>query len=68
MLDGEIVVLMDALMGRLGLDGRTFVLQMMGFGCNVPAIMSTQALRSRGMRLLAMLIIPFSHCDVYGHW
>jgi ferrous iron transport protein B len=55
--------LMDALMGRLGLDGRTFVLQMMGFGCNVPAIMGTRVLRSRGMRLLAMLIIPFSLCS-----
>jgi ferrous iron transport protein B len=55
--------LMDALMGRLGLDGRTFVLQMMGFGCNVPAIMGTRILRSRGMRLLAMLIIPFSLCS-----
>lgn len=55
--------LMDALMGRFGLDGRTFVLQMMGFGCNVPAIMGTRILRSRGMRLLAMLIIPFSLCS-----
>jgi len=55
--------LMDALMGRLGLDGRTFVLQMMGFGCNVPAIMGTRVLRSRGMRLLAMLIIPFALCS-----
>ncbi len=55
--------LMDALMGQLGLDGRTFVLQMMGFGCNVPAIMGTRILRSPGMRLLAMLIIPFSLCS-----
>ncbi|MCM1982450.1 ferrous iron transport protein B [Lyngbya confervoides] len=55
--------LMDALMGRLGLDGRTFVLQMMGFGCNVPAIMGTRIMRSRSMRLLAMLVIPFSLCS-----
>ncbi|WP_099238479.1 ferrous iron transport protein B [Synechococcus sp. BDU 130192] len=55
--------LMDSLMGRLGLDGRTFVLQMMGFGCNVPAIMGTRVMRSRGMRLLAMLVIPFSLCS-----
>lgn len=55
--------LMDALMGRLGLDGRSFVLQMMGFGCNVPAIMGTRVMRSRGMRLLAMLVIPFSLCS-----
>lgn len=55
--------LMDALMGRLGLDGRAFVLQMMGFGCNVPAIMGTRVMRSRGMRLLSMLVIPFSLCS-----
>ncbi|MFM1843860.1 MAG: ferrous iron transporter [Cyanobacteriota bacterium] len=55
--------LMDALMGQLGLDGRSFVLQMMGFGCNVPAIMGTRVMRSRTMRLLTMLIIPFSLCS-----
>lgn len=55
--------LMDALMGRLGLDGRSFVLQMLGFGCNVPAILGTRVMRSRGMRLLAMLVIPFSLCS-----
>lgn len=55
--------LMDVFMSRLGLDGRAFVLQMMGFGCNVPAIMGTRVMRSRAMRLLSMLIIPFSLCS-----
>ena len=55
--------LMDAFMSHLGLDGRAFVLQMMGFGCNVPAIMGTRVIRSRAMRLLSMLIIPFSLCS-----
>lgn len=55
--------LMDGLMGKLGLDGRGFVLQMMGFGCNVPAIMGTRVMRSRAVRLLTMLIIPFSLCS-----
>ena len=55
--------LMDALMGRLGLDGRTFVMQLMGFGCNVPALMATRVLRSRATRLLSMLVIPFSLCS-----
>lgn len=55
--------LMDALMARLGLDGRSFVLQMMGFGCNVPALMGTRILRSRTLRLLTMLVIPFSVCS-----
>jgi ferrous iron transport protein B len=55
--------LMDALMGRFGLDGRTFVMQLMGFGCNVPAIMATRVLRNRATRLLSMLVIPFSLCS-----
>jgi ferrous iron transport protein B len=55
--------LMDALMGRLGLDGRTFVMQLMGFGCNVPALMATRMLRNRSTRLLSMLVIPFSLCS-----
>ena len=55
--------LMDALMARLGLDGRSFVMQMMGFGCNVPALMGTRVMRSRNLRLLTMLIIPFALCS-----
>ncbi len=55
--------LMDALMGRLGLDGRSFVLQMMGFGCNVPALMGTRIMRSPALRLLTMLTITFSLCS-----
>jgi ferrous iron transport protein B len=55
--------LMDALMARLGLDGRGFVMLLMGFGCNVPALMGTRVMRSRAMRLLTMLIIPFSLCS-----
>ncbi len=55
--------LMDALMARLGLDGRGFVMMLMGFGCNVPALMGTRVMRSRAMRLLTMLVIPFSLCS-----
>jgi len=55
--------LMDAFMARLGLDGRSFVMQLMGFGCNVPAIMSTRVMRSRTLRLLTMMVIPFSLCS-----
>ncbi|MBI4783131.1 MAG: ferrous iron transport protein B [Oscillatoriophycideae cyanobacterium NC_groundwater_1537_Pr4_S-0.65um_50_18] len=55
--------LMDALMERLGLDGRSFVMALMGFGCNVPAILGTRVMRSPGLRLLSMLIIPFSLCS-----
>jgi ferrous iron transport protein B len=55
--------LMDAFMERLGLDGRSFVMSLMGFGCNVPAIMGTRVMRSPGLRMLSMLIIPFSLCS-----
>jgi ferrous iron transport protein B len=55
--------LMDALMQRLGLDGRSFVMSLMGFGCNVPAIMGTRVMRSPGLRMLSMLVIPFSLCS-----
>ncbi|MEW5786670.1 MAG: ferrous iron transport protein B [Pseudomonadota bacterium] len=55
--------LMDALMARMGLDGRAFVMQLMGFGCNVPAMMGTRVMRSRSQRLVAMLMIPFSLCS-----
>ncbi|MFN6156769.1 ferrous iron transport protein B [Anabaena sp. AL09] len=55
--------LMDAFMERLGLDGRSFVMSLMGFGCNVPAIMGTRVMRSPGLRMLSMLVIPFSLCS-----
>lgn len=55
--------LMDALMARMGLDGRSFVMLLMGFGCNVPALMGTRVMRSRSLRLLTMMTIPFSLCS-----
>lgn len=55
--------LMDKLMAKMGLDGRGFVMMLMGFGCNVPALMGTRVMRSRPMRLLTMLVIPLSLCS-----
>lgn len=55
--------LMDSLMAKIGLDGRGFVMVLMGFGCNVPALMGTRVMRSRPMRLLTMLVIPLSLCS-----
>ena len=55
--------LMDVLMAKMGLDGRSFVMLLMGFGCNVPALMGTRVMRSRSLRLLSMLVIPFSLCS-----
>lgn len=55
--------LMDSFMAKLGLDGRGFVMVLMGFGCNVPALMGTRVMRSRALRMLTMFIIPFSLCS-----
>ncbi|QLG88751.1 ferrous iron transport protein B [Chitinibacter bivalviorum] len=55
--------MMDGVMSRMGLDGRGFVMLMMGFGCNVPAIMGTRVIRDHKARLLTMLTIPFSLCS-----
>ena len=55
--------LMDAAMARMGLDGRAFVMQLLGFGCNVPALLGTRVMRNRAARLLSMLVIPFSLCS-----
>ena len=59
----RVAYLMDVFMARLGLDGRSFVMLLMGFGCNVPALMGTRVMRSRALRLLTMLVIPFSLCS-----
>ncbi len=55
--------LMDGFMERVGLDGRSFVMSLMGFGCNVPANMGLRVMRSPALRLLSMLVIPFSLCS-----
>jgi len=55
--------LMDKLMHKMGLHGRSFIPMVMGFGCNVPAIMATRTIRNRGDRLLTMMIIPFMSCS-----
>lgn len=55
--------LMDNLMHRIGLHGKSFVPMIMGFGCNVPAIMATRSIENKKDRLLTMLIIPFMSCS-----
>ncbi|MCP4136215.1 MAG: ferrous iron transport protein B [bacterium] len=55
--------IMDKLMHKLGLHGKSFIPLIMGFGCNVPAIMATRTLESRNDRLLTMLILPFMSCS-----
>ncbi len=57
------VFIMDKLMHRMGLHGKSFIPLIMGFGCNVPAILSTRIIESRRDRLLTMLVNPFMSCS-----
>ena len=54
--------IMDRLMHRIGLHGKSFIPMIMGFGCNVPAIMATRTIESHKSRLITMLIIPLMSC------
>ncbi|MBR3871847.1 MAG: ferrous iron transport protein B [Paludibacteraceae bacterium] len=54
--------IMDKIMHKMGLHGKSFVPMLMGFGCNVPAIMATRTLESKHSRLITMLVIPFMSC------
>lgn len=55
--------LMDKLMHKMGLHGKSFIPLLMGFGCNVPAVMATRTLESRRDRILTTLVIPFMSCS-----
>jgi len=55
--------IMDRVMHRIGLHGKSFIPLIMGFGCNVPAILSTRIIESRNNRLITMLILPFMSCS-----
>jgi len=55
--------LMDKIMHLVGLHGKSFIPMLMGFGCNVPAIMATRTLESKNDRILTILITPFMSCS-----
>lgn len=55
--------IMDKLMHKMGLHGKSFIPLIMGFGCNVPAIMATRTVESRRSRLLTMLVLPMMSCS-----
>lgn len=59
----RVAFIMDKLMHLIGLHGKSFIPLIMGFGCNVPAIMATRTLENRSDRLLTILIIPFMTCS-----
>ena len=53
---------MDGIMRKLGLHGKTFISMIVGFGCNVPGVMSTRTLENKKDRMIAILINPFMSC------
>ena len=55
--------IMDKIMHKMGLHGKSFIPMIMGFGCNIPAIMSTRTIEDRRSRLITMLIIPLMSCS-----
>ena len=55
--------IMDKLMHKIGLHGKSFIPLVMGFGCNVPAVLSTRIIESRSSRIITTLIIPFMSCS-----
>ena len=55
--------IMDKLMHKMGLHGKSFIPLIMGFGCNVPAIMATRTIESRRSRLITMLVLPLMSCS-----
>jgi ferrous iron transport protein B len=55
--------IMDRIMHRMGLHGKSFIPLVMGFGCNVPAVMSSRTIESHSSRLITILLIPFMSCS-----
>ena len=55
--------IMDKLMHKMGLHGKSFIPLIMGFGCNVPAVMATRTIESHRSRLITMLILPLMSCS-----
>ena len=55
--------IMDRLMHKMGLHGKSFIPMLMGFGCNVPAIMATRTIESRSSRIITILVTPFMSCS-----
>jgi ferrous iron transport protein B len=59
----RVAFIVDRIMHKVGLHGRSFIPLLMGFGCNVPAIMATRTIESKSDRLVTMLITPLMSCS-----
>ena len=59
----RVAFVIDRVMGRVGLHGKSFVPMLSGFSCAVPAVMATRTLESRTDRLLTMAVLPLMSCS-----
>ena len=59
----RVAFIMDRIMHRMGLHGKSFIPMIMGFGCGIPAIMATRTIEDRKSRLITMLIVPLMSCS-----
>ena len=55
--------IMDKMMHKMGVHGKSFIPLIMGFGCNVPAVMATRTIESRRSRLITMMVLPLMSCS-----
>ena len=66
----RVAFVMDRLLRKIGLSGRSFIPMLIGFGCSVPAILSTRTLSSRRDRIMTIALVPFMSCSaklpIYG--
>lgn len=60
---GRVAFIMDKIMHHMGLHGKSFIPMIMGFGCNVPAILACRDIHPRKSRLVTVMIIPFMSCS-----
>lgn len=59
----RVAFIMDKMMHKMGLHGKSFIPMIMGFGCNIPAIMATRTIEDKKTRLITMLILPLMSCS-----
>lgn len=59
----RVAFIMDKVMHRMGLHGKSFIPLVMGFGCNVPSIMASRIIESRSSKLITILVVPFMSCS-----
>ncbi len=59
----RVAFIVDKLMHNIGLHGKSFIPMLMGFGCNVPAIMATRTIENKNDRMVTMMIVPFMSCS-----